>query len=133
MHEKKGPHIAAPIFTFFAGFETLCLRFAQITPTRGSTRKGNKRSTGAFAFASLRSPQPGALAAKGTNAPLEPLPPLRSGHPSPGLRPQRAVGSTDRGNTLCKLLCWRLVLQGFSWTLVKLSRNRTEFGLRIHR
>ena len=44
-----------------------------------------------------------------------------------------AVGSTDRCNTLCKLLCWRLVLQGFSWSLIELASDSTKLCLRMYR
>src|SRR6056297_1666552 len=41
--------------------------------------------------------------------------------------------STDRRNTLGKLLCWGFVLQGLSRALVELSGNRTEFRLTVCR
>jgi hypothetical protein len=40
-----------------------------------------------------------------------------------------AAGSTDRRNTLCELLCWGLVLQGLSRSLVELSGNCAELCL----
>ena len=50
----------------------------------------------------------------------------------PGLssrRPLLGVVSTDRRNTGFKFLCWGLVLQGFSRSLVKLASDGAEFGL----
>lgn len=35
------------------------------------------------------------------------------------------VGSTDRGNPLCKVLRWGLVLRGLSWALVELASDCT--------
>jgi hypothetical protein len=39
------------------------------------------------------------------------------------------VVSTGRCNTGLKFLCWRMVLQGLSWALVKLACDSSEFAL----
>ena len=45
--------------------------------------------------------------------------------------PKWAAGSTDRCNTLGELLCWRLVEQGLSRSLVELPRYGVELGLAV--
>jgi hypothetical protein len=40
-----------------------------------------------------------------------------------------AAVSTGRCNTGLKFLRWRLILQGLSWSLVKLACDSAEFGL----
>ena len=44
-----------------------------------------------------------------------------------GQCPKMAVDSTDRRNTLCELLSWRLILQGLAWPFVQLSGNGAQF------
>ena len=41
------------------------------------------------------------------------------------------AGSTDRCNTLCELVCWGLIEQGLSGSLVELSSDGAELGLAV--
>lgn len=43
------------------------------------------------------------------------------------------ANSTDRCNTLRKLLRWRLILQGLSRAFIQLSGNRAQLGLAMYR
>jgi TfoX/Sxy family transcriptional regulator of competence genes len=47
--------------------------------------------------------------------------------------PALSVDSTDRRNTLSKLLSWGLILQGLAWSFVELACNRAQFSLRMNR
>ena len=46
-------------------------------------------------------------------------------------RPQWVVGSTGGRNTLVEHFSWRLIHQGFSGSLVELSRECAELGLAV--
>jgi len=44
-----------------------------------------------------------------------------------------AAGSTDRRNTLCELLRWRLILQDLAWPLIQLARDGAQLCLGMNR
>ena len=47
--------------------------------------------------------------------------------------PLCAADSTDRRNTLCELLRWRLILQGLARPLIQLARDGAQLCLGMNR